>query len=91
MFRYRTYLPLYELFCLIIQDGAEAMLVHRGMRIQTEVNADVNGRQFIPKLPLSLQQRERDNYVSNLRKGKMTSSIESMYKKMVLQNQLQML
>lgn len=46
------------LLCLIIQDWSEALLVHWGMRIQTEVKADVNGRQFIPKLLFSLQQRE---------------------------------
>jgi len=35
------------------------MLVQRQLRIQTEVQADVNGREFIPKLILSLQQKQR--------------------------------
>lgn len=52
------YLLLYTLLSLIIQGWSKAMLVHWSMRIQTEVEADVNGRQFIPKLLLSLQQRE---------------------------------
>lgn len=53
-----TYLLLYKLFCLIIQDRSEAVLVHWGLRIQTKVQADVNRREFIPKLLLSLQQTE---------------------------------
>ena len=51
------YLLLYVLFRLIIQDWSEAMLGHCSLRIQTEVEADMNGREFIPKLVFTLQQR----------------------------------
>lgn len=57
--RWYTYLLLYELFCLVIEDGSEAMLVQGGLWIQTEIKADVNGGQFIPKFFLGLKERKK--------------------------------
>ncbi|TNN78564.1 hypothetical protein EYF80_011159 [Liparis tanakae] len=47
----------------IEKDWSEAMPVHRGLGIQTEVKADENGGEFVPELLFALQRRERRNHV----------------------------
>lgn len=53
------YLLFYTLLCLVIQDGTEAILVQRRLRIQTEVQADVNRGKFVPKVFFGLTKRQR--------------------------------
>lgn len=52
------------------------MLVQRGLRIQAEIQADVNGRKFIPKLFFRLQKRKREEGAEQFIFKEMKASIK---------------
>lgn len=51
------YLLLDKVCSLVVDDGSQAMGVRSGMRVQAEVQADVDGGEFITEILLILDDR----------------------------------